>query len=64
MFFSSIKEINRILKEINTKLKNVKYLLKSYYSEKSDILKTLLLKFQVCLQVSFWRAPTQADIIE
>ena len=34
MFFSSIKEINRILKEINTKLKNVKYLLKSYYSEK------------------------------
>ena len=32
---------------------------------KSDVLKTSILKIlKVCLQVSFWAAPTHADIIE
>ena len=39
---------------------NIKYLFKSYYS---DVLKTLIFSLKrVCHQVSFWGAPTHADV--
>ena len=54
MFFSSIKGINRL---IGKKMSNI-------YS-KAIVEKSLIfLVWKICLQVSFWGAPTQENIIE
>ena len=46
------------------KKRNAKYLLKSCYWEKTEVLKLRVFKFKTCHQVSFWGAPTHADVIE
>ena len=64
MFFNSIKEINRLRKEIFRLLdKGMSNIYLKVTIEKSGILKTSLSKVKkICLQVSFWGAPTNADI--
>ena len=69
MFFSSIKEINRLRKQINRLLSKgmSNIYLKSYCWEKVTYSKLFdFKKFvkKVPLQVRFWEAPTHADIIE
>ena len=69
MFFSSIKEINRLRKQINRLLSKgmSNIYLKSYCWEKVTYSKLFdFKKFvkKVPLQVRFWGAPTHADIIE
>ena len=66
MFFNQIKEINRLRKETNMLLnKGMSNIYVKVTIEKKCLLKTLILKvYKVRLQVSFWRAPSQEDIIE
>ena len=66
MFFNSIKEINRLRKEINRSLSKgmsniyLKVTIdKNWRSQNFDFL-----RLKICHQVSFWGAPTHADIIE
>ena len=49
-----LKEINRLFN-----YRNIKYLCKKYYGEKVNFL-----SLKLYLRVSFWEAPTHADIIE
>ena len=64
MLFNSVKEINRLRKEIN-RLIVVKYLLKSYYWwEKLTFLKLRFSKFKKFVARQFWGAPTHEDVIE
>ena len=62
MFFNSIKKINRLRKEINRLLS--KGMTNIYFEV---IIETSKLRFSGCLKffhlVSFWVAPTHADII-
>ena len=66
MFFSSIKEINKLLKEINmllSKETSNTYLKvaieKMWRTQNFDFL-----SLKVCLQVSFWGAQTHTDVIK
>ena len=61
MFFNSIKEINRLRKEINRLLsKGISNMYLKVTIEAFSKLDFLGLK--ICHEVSFWGAPTEADI--
>ena len=61
MFFSPIKEINRSFKEMNRLLNKG---MSNIYLEVTIEKKWRTLILKVPLRVSFWGAPTHADIIE
>ena len=67
MFFNSIKEINRLRKEINRLLSkgmsNI-YLKKSYYGEKRRSQNFDFISLKNLSQGEFWGAPIHTDIIE
>ena len=67
MFFNSIKEMNRLRKEkkLVIKYRNVKHLLKCYYSEKLTFSKLQFSKFKNPLSSGYCSgAPTHTDILD
>ena len=59
MFFSSIKGINRLVSDGMWNIYLEVIIEEIWLSQNIDIL-----SLKNCLQASFWRAPTHADIIE
>ena len=66
MFFNSIKEINRLRKQINRLLSKemlntyLKVIIKKNWCYQTSI----FLVYKICDQINFWKALTHADIIE
>ena len=59
MFFSSIKGINRLVSDGMWNIYLEVIIEEIWLSQNIDIL-----SLKICLQASFWGAPTHADIIE